>query len=46
MLLGDVEEPGEMRAPGVVEFAGVGHAPMLLAPDQYGPVVEFLRAGA
>ena len=30
--------------PRVVEFAGVGHAPMLLAPDQYGPVVEFLRA--
>ena len=30
--------------PHVVEFAGVGHAPMLLAPDQYEPVVEFLRA--
>lgn len=32
--------------PRVVEFAGVGHAPMLLAPDQYGPVVAFLRAPA
>jgi pimeloyl-ACP methyl ester carboxylesterase len=43
------EVAGEMavRGPGprVVEFAGVGHAPMLLGPDQYLPVVEFLRAG-
>ena len=31
--------------PRVVEFAGVGHAPMLLAPDQVDPVVEFLRVG-
>jgi pimeloyl-ACP methyl ester carboxylesterase len=30
--------------PRVIEFAGVGHAPMLLNPDQYQPVVEFLRA--
>jgi pimeloyl-ACP methyl ester carboxylesterase len=29
--------------PRVVEFAGVGHAPMLLDRDQYLPVVEFLR---
>lgn len=29
--------------PRVIEFAGVGHAPMLLTPDQYLPVVEFLR---
>ena len=31
--------------PRVVEFAGVGHAPMLLGPDQYNSVVEFLRSG-
>jgi len=29
--------------PAVVEFAGVGHAPMLLASDQIDPVVRFLR---
>jgi len=29
--------------PSVVEFAGVGHAPMLLASDQIDPVVQFLR---
>jgi pimeloyl-ACP methyl ester carboxylesterase len=28
----------------VVEFAGVGHAPTLVAPDQLGVVREFLRA--
>ncbi len=28
----------------VVEIAGVGHAPMLLEPVQYDPVVQFLRA--
>lgn len=28
----------------MIEFEGVGHAPMLLSPDQYGPVVEFLRS--
>ena len=31
--------------PALLEFAGVGHAPMLLSHDQYGPVVDFLRAG-
>ena len=30
--------------PRVVEFAGVGHAPMLLSPDQIAPVLAFLRA--
>ena len=30
--------------PRIVEFAGVGHAPMLLAADQIGPVVEFFRS--
>lgn len=30
--------------PTVIEFAGVGHAPMLLASDQIDPVARFLRA--
>ncbi len=30
----------------ILEFAGVGHAPMLLAQDQWQPVVAFLRAVA
>ncbi len=30
--------------PEVLAFEGVGHAPMLLSPDQFEPVVEFLRA--
>ena len=30
--------------PRLVEFAGVGHAPMLLSPDQVAPVLAFLRA--
>jgi pimeloyl-ACP methyl ester carboxylesterase len=29
--------------PAVVEFAGVGHAPMMLTPEQCAPVLEFLR---
>src|SRR5260221_3241690 len=29
--------------PSVIEFPGIGHAPMLLGPEQYGPVVDFLR---
>ena len=29
--------------PRVIEFAGTGHAPMLLDRDQYVPVVEFLH---
>ena len=32
--------------PRVVEFAGVGHAPMLLAADQVDTVAAFLRAGS
>jgi len=32
--------------PRVIEFPGVGHAPMLLEPGQYQPVVEFLRQDA
>jgi pimeloyl-ACP methyl ester carboxylesterase len=30
--------------PELVEFAGIGHAPMLLSPDQITPVVQFLQA--
>ena len=30
--------------PAVLEFAGVGHAPMLLSSDQVDPVVAFLRS--
>ena len=30
--------------PAVVEFADVGHAPMLLSPEQIDPVARFLRA--
>ena len=29
--------------PRLIEFAGIGHAPMLLTPEQYDPVVAFLR---
>jgi len=31
--------------PQLLEFAGVGHAPMLLSPEQIAPVVAFLDAG-
>jgi pimeloyl-ACP methyl ester carboxylesterase len=31
--------------PRLIEFAGIGHAPMLLTPEQYDPVVAFLRDG-
>ncbi len=29
--------------PRIIEFPDIGHAPMLLSPDQYEPVVAFLR---
>jgi pimeloyl-ACP methyl ester carboxylesterase len=29
--------------PAVIEFAGIGHAPMLLTPEQIEPVLRFLR---
>ena len=38
------QSPARGPKPRIVEFQGVGHAPMLLAPDQYGPVVDFLRS--
>lgn len=31
--------------PRVIEFPGIGHAPMLLEPDQWQPIVDFLRQG-
>jgi hypothetical protein len=31
--------------PELIEFAGIGHAPMLLSPDQIEPVVRFLQRG-
>ena len=30
--------------PRVISFKGVGHAPMLLGPEQVGPLCQFLRA--
>jgi pimeloyl-ACP methyl ester carboxylesterase len=39
---------GAMQArgprPSLVEFAGIGHAPMMLSADQIEPVVRFLQA--
>jgi pimeloyl-ACP methyl ester carboxylesterase len=32
-------------APRVIEFPGIGHAPMLLTPEQIAPVVRFLEDG-
>jgi pimeloyl-ACP methyl ester carboxylesterase len=32
--------------PELIEFAGIGHAPMLLSPEQIAPVVSFLDASA
>jgi pimeloyl-ACP methyl ester carboxylesterase len=31
--------------PRLVEFAGIGHAPMLMAPDQIQVVRDFLIGG-
>jgi len=47
LLTREVAQAMAMRGPKprVIEFAGVGHAPMLLDRDQYLPVVEFLLAG-
>lgn len=32
--------------PRIIEFAGIGHAPTLLSPEQVDPVVRFLSADA
>jgi pimeloyl-ACP methyl ester carboxylesterase len=32
--------------PDLIEFAGIGHAPMLLSPEQIAPVVSFLDANS
>ena len=37
--------PRGVPRPRLVEFPGVGHAPMLLSSDQFAPVVAFLREG-
>jgi hypothetical protein len=31
-------------APQMIEFAGIGHAPMLLSDEQIAPVAAFLDA--
>jgi pimeloyl-ACP methyl ester carboxylesterase len=36
---------GRGPKPRFVEFAGVGHAPMLLTPEQIAPVAAFLEGG-
>jgi len=45
LLSRDVAQAMAARGPKarVIEFIGVGHAPMLLDQDQYLPVVEFLH---
>ena len=47
LLLGTVAAEMAARGPKprVIEFEGVGHAPMLLDPAQFRPVVDFLRQG-
>jgi pimeloyl-ACP methyl ester carboxylesterase len=44
LLLRPTAREMRMRGPHpeLVEFAGVGHAPMLMAPDQIAVVREFL----
>lgn len=46
LLLRETAEQMQKRGPRarLVEFAGVGHAPMLMAEDQIGTVTEFLQA--
>lgn len=45
LLLKQTAEEMQTRGPRprMVEFAGVGHAPMLMAADQIGVVADFLR---
>jgi pimeloyl-ACP methyl ester carboxylesterase len=46
LLSSETAEKMTLRGPKppIIEFAGVGHAPMLLSADQIDPVVRFLRA--
>ena len=46
LLLHKTAEEMQARGPrgSLVEFAGIGHAPMLMAPDQIKVVADFLRA--
>jgi pimeloyl-ACP methyl ester carboxylesterase len=45
LLAADTAAAMQMRGPRprAVEFAGVGHAPMLLSADQIAPVAAFLE---
>ena len=45
LLLAETAQEMTRRGPKakLVEFAGIGHAPMLMAEDQIGVVTEFLR---
>jgi pimeloyl-ACP methyl ester carboxylesterase len=47
LLLPDVVAGMRERGPRprIVEFADIGHAPMLMAEDQIGAVRDFLLAG-
>ena len=47
LLLDETARDMTRRGPKarLVEFAGVGHAPMLMAPDQIAVVREFLVDG-
>ncbi len=47
LLLRETAEQMQQRGPRarLVEFAGIGHAPMLMAQDQIAVVKEFLLAG-
>jgi pimeloyl-ACP methyl ester carboxylesterase len=47
LLLAETAREMTRRGPKakVVEFAGIGHAPMLMSADQIGVVKEFLRSG-
>ena len=47
LLLAETAQEMTRRGPkaSLVEIAGIGHAPMLMAEDQIGVVKEFLRSG-
>jgi pimeloyl-ACP methyl ester carboxylesterase len=44
LLLAETAEEMTRRGPkaSVIEFPGIGHAPMLMSKDQIGPVHDFL----
>lgn len=47
LLLKDTAREMQARGPGarIVEFSGIGHAPMLMSDDQIGVVREFVLGG-